>query len=77
MKDFKDKVAVITGGASGIGLATARALAGQGAKLVLADIEAPRLADAAEALRDEGAEVLAVETDVSDKRAVDALADRS
>lgn len=77
MKDFRGKVAVITGGASGIGLATARALAGKGAKLVLADIEAPRLAEAVSALRDEGADVLAVETDVADKRAVDALADRS
>ena len=46
MQDFKGTTAVITGGASGIGLATARALAREGVKLVLADIEEKRLDEA-------------------------------
>ena len=48
MKDFKDKVAVITGGASGIGLGMAEVFASEGMNLVLADIEAKPLAEAAE-----------------------------
>ena len=47
MKDFRDKVAVITGGASGLGLAMARRAAANGMKLVLADIEEGRGADRA------------------------------
>ena len=43
MQDLKGKVAVITGGASGIGLATARSLAREGVRLVLADIEVSSL----------------------------------
>jgi NAD(P)-dependent dehydrogenase (short-subunit alcohol dehydrogenase family) len=70
------RVAVITGGASGIGLATARLLAGQGWRLVLADIERQRLDQACRHLG-ELAPVTGVVADVSDKSAVDALADRS
>jgi NAD(P)-dependent dehydrogenase (short-subunit alcohol dehydrogenase family) len=67
-------VAVITGGASGIGLATGRLLAERGWRLVLADIEARRLEEAAAALG--GSEVaVGVVTDVGDKESVDALAD--
>ena len=47
MEDLTGKVAVITGGASGIGLATARLLAAEGSHLVLADVEDGPLADAA------------------------------
>jgi NAD(P)-dependent dehydrogenase (short-subunit alcohol dehydrogenase family) len=39
MKQFRDRVAVITGGASGIGFATAERLAAEGMKIVLADVE--------------------------------------
>ena len=39
MKQFKDKVAVVTGGASGIGKAIVRALLAEGAKVVVADVE--------------------------------------
>jgi len=46
MEDLQGKVAVITGGASGIGFATAKILAGRGANLVLADIEASALGKA-------------------------------
>jgi NADP-dependent 3-hydroxy acid dehydrogenase YdfG len=69
MESFEGKVAFITGAASGIGFAIARALGGHGATLVLADIEAGALAAAAGALSDEG---MAVETEVLDVR--DAIA---
>jgi NAD(P)-dependent dehydrogenase (short-subunit alcohol dehydrogenase family) len=72
MQDLSGKVAVITGGASGIGLATARALRARGCALVLADVEVGPL-DAAAAELD----ALAVPTDVRSKPAVDALADRT
>src|SRR5215213_3809628 len=71
---MSDKVAVITGGASGIGRATAELLADRGYRLVLADIEAGRLDDAAAALG-ERTETLGVVTDVASKASVDALAD--
>ncbi|HZZ89596.1 MAG TPA: SDR family NAD(P)-dependent oxidoreductase [Caulobacteraceae bacterium] len=74
---FAGKVAVITGGASGIGLAVARALAGRGARLVLADIEAAPLEAAVQALADEGCEVIGVRTDVGERASVQALADRA
>ena len=51
LKDFKDAVVVITGGASGIGLATARALATTGAHLVLADINEQGLQQATEQVK--------------------------
>ena len=54
MKELRGKVAVITGGASGIGFATAEALAREGAKLVLADVEAQALDAAAAKLRARG-----------------------
>ena len=43
MKQFRDRVAVITGGASGIGFATAERLAAEGMKVVIADVEAGAL----------------------------------
>lgn len=70
--DLDGRVAVITGGASGIGLATAKRLKARGATLVLADIEAAPLERAAVEL---GA--LGVITDVSSKASVDALADQT
>lgn len=65
MKDLAGKTAVITGGASGIGLALAQRLAKEQVKLVLVDIETAALDAAAAGLRDAGAEVLPLRADVS------------
>lgn len=69
-----DSVAVVTGGASGIGLAVAERLAATGMAVVLADTRAGLLAPAADRLRAAGArDVLTAATDVADRAAVEAL----
>lgn len=77
MQDFEGKVAVVTGGASGIGLAMATRFAAEGMRLVLADIEEAVLEEAAAGLRETGAEVLTVQTDCGDAASMDNLAERS
>jgi NAD(P)-dependent dehydrogenase (short-subunit alcohol dehydrogenase family) len=77
MEQFDGRVAVITGGASGIGLATAKALAREGARIVLADRDEAALAAARPQVEELGATVLAVPTDVGELASVQALADRS
>lgn len=72
---WEGRVAVVTGGASGIGLALAHRFAAEGMRLVVADIEADALRRAERALRSEGAEVVSRVCDVSDAAAVEALAD--
>jgi len=72
---FRGRVAVVTGGAAGIGLAMARAFAARGAKLVLADIDAAALAAAERELAAAGAEAAGVATDVTRRESVQALAD--
>lgn len=74
MQDLTGKVAVITGAASGIGLALARGAQARGAHLVISDIRADALRDA-EADLAAGGEVLAVPADVSRWEDVQALAD--
>lgn len=76
MQDFKGKVAVITGGASGIGLALGTACAAQGMRVVLADVEAEALDEAATSFGAD-VEVEAVVCDVSDGAQVEALRDQA
>src|SRR5512140_2239446 len=75
MDGFKDRVAVITGGAGGIGMAMARAFAARGARVVLADLDAAALARAVGELTASGADALGVATDVTKLESVHALAD--
>ena len=77
MKEFRERVAVITGGASGIGFATAERLAAEGMKLVLADVEERALRTATDGLTARGARVLPVVTDVAKPDQVDGLAGRA
>jgi NAD(P)-dependent dehydrogenase (short-subunit alcohol dehydrogenase family) len=71
------RVAVVTGAASGIGFGLCERFAREGMRVVMADIEAPALAEAADLLAGRGAEVLPVTTDVSSAEQVDALRDRA
>ena len=75
MKDFTQRTAVITGAASGIGLALARAAAARGMQLVLADLDGERLRQAADGLAIDAARVALHTLDVSRDDAVAALAD--
>jgi NAD(P)-dependent dehydrogenase (short-subunit alcohol dehydrogenase family) len=75
VETFEGRVAVVTGGASGIGFALASTFAAQGMKVALGDIEESALAEAVEKLQAAGAEVIGVRTDVSDAEQVQALAD--
>jgi NAD(P)-dependent dehydrogenase (short-subunit alcohol dehydrogenase family) len=75
VQDLHGKVAVITGGASGIGNALARRFTSEGARVVIGDIEAGPLDEAVSALRASGAEAEGVVTDVTDPAQMQALAD--
>lgn len=75
MQDFEGKVAVVTGGASGIGLAMAQRFAEAGMNIVLGDIESEPLAMAEAAVAAKGAKVLAHRTDVARPDDIEALAD--
>jgi NAD(P)-dependent dehydrogenase (short-subunit alcohol dehydrogenase family) len=77
METLAGKGAVVTGGASGIGLETARRLAARGARVVLADVEAEALGRAVDDLRSRGADAWGVRCDVSSLSDVTALADES
>jgi NAD(P)-dependent dehydrogenase (short-subunit alcohol dehydrogenase family) len=77
MQDVEGKVAVVTGAASGIGLAMATRFAESGMKVVLADVERDALAAAERTLQGAGHTVLAVPTDVSRGEDVEALATRT
>ncbi|MFX1390819.1 MAG: SDR family NAD(P)-dependent oxidoreductase [Promethearchaeota archaeon] len=77
IKNFKDKVAVITGGASGIGRGLAYAFAERGCKIVLADIDKNGLDKVSSELQEIGAEVMTQITDISDPEQVAHLVDAS
>ncbi len=77
MKEFQGRVAVVTGGASGIGLGMCRAFAAEGMKVVVADIETEARDAAVASLRESGAEAIGVRCDVSDDASVEALRDEA
>ncbi len=67
------KTALITGGGRGLGLAIAQAMADEGARIVVCDIDAGNLEHARQSLGGSGADLLALPCDVSDSSAVDAM----
>ena len=75
--DFSGKVALVTGAASGMGLATAQAFAEAGAAVVLADFKEDPVKEAAEKLVATGHTALAVRCDVSDDAQLAAMVDRA
>lgn len=75
--DFKGQVALITGAAMGMGLATARAFAQSGASVVLADRDGKRVASEAAKIVEEGGIAIGVACDVSDEARVAALVGRT
>jgi len=75
MRDLEGKVAVITGGAGGIGRAMSERFAQEGMKLVLADVHEPTLESTVGELQAAGADVIGVATDVSKLDSVEALRD--
>jgi NAD(P)-dependent dehydrogenase (short-subunit alcohol dehydrogenase family) len=75
MDDLRGKVAVVTGGAGGIGRALVDRFAAEGMRLVVADVEEAVLEKTVAALREQGAEAVGVPTDVSSFESVEALAE--
>jgi NAD(P)-dependent dehydrogenase (short-subunit alcohol dehydrogenase family) len=76
MRDLTGKVAVITGGASGVGRAIAAKLADEGAQVVIADVDAESIEKTRTELEERGLAVDGMEVDVSLGESVDALAER-
>ncbi|MGE4322654.1 MAG: SDR family NAD(P)-dependent oxidoreductase [Sphingobium sp.] len=74
MTDIAGGIAVVSGGASGIGFAMAEALARRGARIAIGDIDAAAAGQAAERLREAGADAIGLPLDVADRASWDALA---
>ena len=77
MRDLAGKVAFITGGASGIGLAMARSFCGAGMKVAIADIEERALAQATATFTPSNTEMIALRLDVTDRDAMARAADET
>ena len=77
MEEFKDRTAVITGAASGIGYGLAERFGAEGMNIVMADVEEAALEAAHNKLSDLGVNAIAVKTDVSQLEQIEALADRA
>ena len=76
MQNLRGKVAVVTGAASGIGLASAKLLARQGMQVALLDVRADELRRAADEASAEGGNVIGIVTDVADQASVSAAAEQ-
>ena len=74
MKDVAGKVAFITGGASGLGLAMARSFTGAGMKVAIADVQDDALAAAREEFSESNANVITIKVDVTDRDALEEAA---
>ena len=74
---FVGKVALVTGGASGIGRATALAFACEGARIVVADLSAQGGEETAQLVKEAGGEAVFVKADVATASDVEALVDRA
>jgi len=72
---FKDKTVIVTGAARGLAETTARLLAAEGANLVAADLNLPRLKDVVASINQAGGRATAVEVDVTDRAKVQAMVD--
>ncbi len=77
MEHLKGKVAVVTGGASGIGRALCLAFAGEGANVVVADLDEAGMAETAAGVLKTGTRAVTVKTDVTRLASVEALAERA
>jgi NAD(P)-dependent dehydrogenase (short-subunit alcohol dehydrogenase family) len=76
MRELKGRVAVVTGGGSGIGRGLCRAFAAEGMAVAVADVDLVSAEETAAGLRESGARALAVHTDVSDRKSVEELSSR-
>src|SRR5216683_2150765 len=77
MAELTDKVALVSGGSSGIGRAAASLLASRGARVSLCGVDAAEVEDTVRCLRDQGADVMGSVTDVTDEDAVAVLVART
>ena len=77
MKEVSGKVAFITGGASGLGLAMAKSFTGAGMKVAIADVQEDALTAAQETFGESNAEVITIKVDVTDRLALEAAADET
>src|ERR1700736_4753834 len=75
MRDFAGRVAVVTGGAGGIGRALVERFTDEGMRAVIADIDVKLVDQTTQELRDDGRDVIGVVTDVTDLASVEALRD--
>ena len=73
---IQGKVALVTGGSTGIGFATARKFASEGAKVAIANVNVERGKVAVEKIREAGGEAIFIQTDVSDAEQVKAMVDK-
>src|SRR5688500_10877947 len=76
-REFEGKVVLVTGGGRGIGLATAKAFARQGAKVFVADVNGDSAAEVASAIEADGGEAASLQVDVSDPAQCAAMVDRA